>query len=88
MRTTTSASGAFREECDKIWTALHRHPFITELAEGTLPLDKFRFFLEQDSMYLEEYARCLAMGAAKSRGEAELRYFTTDLNKVLDIAKP
>ena len=39
-------------------------------------------------MYLEEYARCLAMGAAKSRGEAELRYFTTDLNKVLDAEIP
>jgi thiaminase/transcriptional activator TenA len=43
------------------------HPFITELAEGTLPLDKFRFFLEQDDFYLEEYKRCLALGAAKSR---------------------
>lgn len=88
MSTTTSASGALREECDQIWTALHRHPFITELAEGTLPLDRFRFFLEQDNFYLEEYGRCLAMGAAKSRTERELRYFTVDLNQVLDAEIP
>ena len=56
MSTTISSSDLFREECAPIWTALHQHPFITELAEGTLPLDKFRFFLEQDVFYLEEYA--------------------------------
>jgi thiaminase/transcriptional activator TenA len=83
-----SASDAFRGECDRIWKGLHEHPFITELAEGTLPIEKFRFFLEQDNLYLEEYARCLAMGAAKSRSERELRYFTTDLNQVLEAELP
>jgi thiaminase (transcriptional activator TenA) len=88
MSTTTSSSDRFRQECATIWTALHRHPFITELAAGTLPLDTFRFFLEQDDFYLEEYARCLAMGAAKSRTQRELRYFTTDLVQVLDAEIP
>ncbi len=81
-------SDLFREESSSIWASLHQHPFITELAEGTLPLDKFRFFLEQDVFYLQEHARCLAMGAAKSRNERELRYFTADLNKVLDAEIP
>jgi thiaminase/transcriptional activator TenA len=88
MTTTWSASDAFRAECDGIWRGLHTHPFITELAAGTLPLDRFRFFLEQDNLYLEEYARCLAMGAAKSRSETELRYFVVDLNQVLDAELP
>ncbi len=83
-----SASDAFRAECEPIWQRLHEHPFITELAEGRLPLDKFRFFLEQDNLYLEGYARCLAMGAAKARSERELRTFTTDLNQVLDAELP
>ena len=88
MSTTISTSELFREESMPIWTALLRHPFITELSEGTLPLDKFRFFLEQDIFYLEEYARCLALGAAKARSERELRYFTADLNTVLDAEIP
>jgi thiaminase/transcriptional activator TenA len=88
MSTTISTSELFREESMLIWAALHRHPFITELSEGTLPLDKFRFFLEQDIFYLKEYARCLAMGAAKARSERELRYFTVDLNRVLDAEIP
>ena len=74
--------------CADIWDGLHAHPFLRELASGTLALEKFRFFLEQDNFYLADYARCLAMGAAKSRDETELRYFTVDLNQVLDTELP
>src|SRR5262249_35878452 len=84
MTTTLSPSQQLRTASDRIWQGLHAHPFITELAAGTLPIDKFRFFLEQDNLYLQDYARCLAMGAAKSRNETELRYFITDLNQVVD----
>ena len=88
MRTTGSICGEMRDRSSSIWDALHAHPFIRELAAGTLPLEKFRFFIEQDNFYLVDYARCLAMGAAKSRNEVELRYFTTDLNAVLDAELP
>jgi thiaminase/transcriptional activator TenA len=88
MSMTRPASDTFRERSDRIWQGLHAHPFITELAAGTLPIHKFRFFLEQDNLYLQDYARCLAMGAAKSRNEVELRYFVTDLNQVLDRELP
>jgi thiaminase/transcriptional activator TenA len=86
--TTTAASDRYRSESAAIWDQLHGHPFITELAEGALPLDKFRFFIEQDNMYLEEYARCLAMGAAKSRTEKETRHFVDHLNQNLDHELP
>ena len=87
-----SADGSICDEmraaCTNIWDGLHAHPFLRELAAGTLALEKFRFFLEQDNFYLVDYARCLAMGAAKSRDETELRYFTVDLNQVLDAELP
>jgi thiaminase/transcriptional activator TenA len=86
--TRGSISEDLRAGCATIWDGLHAHPFLRELAAGTLPLEKFRFFLEQDNLYLVDYARCLAMGAAKSRDEAELRYFTVDLNQVLDSELP
>ena len=86
--TTSPPSDTLRARSDAIWRRLHAHPFITELAAGSLPIDKFRFFLEQDNLYLQDYARCLAMGAAKSRNEAELRYFVTDLDQVLDQELP
>ena len=88
MSTEGSICDEMRVACGDIWDGLHGHPFLRELAAGTLPLEKFRFFLEQDNFYLVEYARCLAMGAAKSRDEDELRYFTVDLNQVIDAELP
>jgi len=88
LGTQASICDEMRTACAGIWDGLHNHPFLRELAAGTLALEKFRFFLEQDNFYLEEYARCLAMGAAKSRDETALRYFTVDLNQVLDQELP
>jgi thiaminase/transcriptional activator TenA len=77
-----------RSECAAIWAGLPTHPFLRELAAGALPFEKFRYFLEQDNFFLDGYARCLALGAAKSRSDIELRYFTTDLRTVLEAELP
>ena len=42
-------------------------PFITELAAGTLDVEKFKYYLQQDAHYLEYFARALAIIAAKTR---------------------
>ena len=85
---TASICDDMRAQSAAIWDGLHAHPFIRELAAGTLAPDKFRFFLEQDNLYLEDYARCLAMGVAKSRDDAERAYFLTDLNEVFEAELP
>jgi thiaminase (transcriptional activator TenA) len=81
-------SQAFRTQCDRIWAGLHAHPFLGELARGTLPLDRFRFFIEQDLLYLPAFARCMAMGAAKSAADAELEFFTRQLDGILRLEIP
>ncbi len=40
-------------------------PFIKELSDGTLPQEKFRFYMAQDSLYLEHFGRTLSLIAAK-----------------------
>jgi Putative transcription activator len=35
-------------------------PFINELMAGTLPMEKFNFYLGQDAIYLSEYGKILA----------------------------
>jgi thiaminase/transcriptional activator TenA len=81
-------SGRLRERCDNIWAGLHAHPFLRELARGVLPLDAFRFFIEQDLLFLPEFARCMAMGAAKSQGPDELEFFTRQLDGILSLEIP
>jgi thiaminase (transcriptional activator TenA) len=81
-------SAGLRAQCDRIWAGLHVHPFLGELARGTLPLDRFRFFIEQDLMYLPAFARCMAMGAAKSASDADLEFFTRQLDGIIRLEIP
>jgi thiaminase/transcriptional activator TenA len=37
-----------------IWQTILDHPFLRELRDGTLPVDTFRFYLEQDWLYIQE----------------------------------
>ncbi len=83
-----SLSADLREHSGRIWARLHSHPFLRELARAELPLDKFRFFLEQDVLYLPDYARCMATGAARSATEAELRFFTAELDGTMNLELP
>jgi len=40
-------------------------PFLHELADGTLPASKFRFYISQDRLYLDVYTRVLAHIASR-----------------------
>lgn len=86
--TGSSLSAEFRRRSASVWERLHSHPFLRELAVGELPLDTFRFFLEQDVLYLPDFARCMAMGAAKSATEAELRFFAAELDGTINLELP
>ncbi|MBR3881429.1 MAG: TenA family protein [Mailhella sp.] len=44
---------------------IQEHPFISGLADGTLPEDVFAYYVRQDALYLENYARVLATIAAR-----------------------
>jgi len=57
---------------DEVFQQIVQHPFLEELANGTLPREKFLFYLQQDSFYLEEYGRVLA-GIATKLDKAEHR---------------
>lgn len=62
--------GGFAEECRRhagpVWRKTLAHPFLKALSEGTLPREKFRFYLEQDLLYLREFSRLLLELAAKA----------------------
>jgi thiaminase/transcriptional activator TenA len=55
--------------------AIHRLPFNTELAAGSLAPERFRFYIMQDAIYLVEYARVLALAAAKAPDGATVQWF-------------
>lgn len=76
---------SLREECADLWEGLHRHPFLQEMAAGTLPLDTFRFFVEQDlHFFLPDLSRGVAVGAAVARNDREMRHFAEELVAVVE----
>jgi thiaminase/transcriptional activator TenA len=52
-------------------------PFITELINGTLDKEKFKFYIGQDSIYLDHFGRALALIAGRAG----------QLNHVLDFIR-
>jgi thiaminase/transcriptional activator TenA len=50
---------------EPVYGKIIEHDFINELMNGTLPYDKFLFYLRQDSFYLTQYGKVLAGLAAK-----------------------
>jgi thiaminase (transcriptional activator TenA) len=63
------------ERSSALREAIHRLPFNTELAAGTLAPDRFRFYILQDAIYLGEYARVLALTAAKAPDGRAVQWF-------------
>lgn len=54
------------QETKPIYDAIVAHPFNRELTQGTLSQERFAHYVQQDSLYLRDYARCLALLAAKA----------------------
>ena len=63
---TSSFSEQLRTEAQPIWERIFSHPFLREIKDGTLPLEKFQYYLGQDYLYLEGFGRTVAMTLAKS----------------------
>ena len=81
MRAHTTNTERFT---DHLWSqtkalraAIDDLEFLRLLGEGTLPLDAFRTYIEQDSLYLTGYAKALALLAAKSPDPATAAFWAT-----------
>ncbi len=66
-----------RQKADGIWEAQHQHPFVRGIGDGTLSLERFKFWLRQDYVFLIEYARLLALAAARSPDLETMTRFAT-----------
>lgn len=59
-------SHELRAAAAPVWEAQHRHPFVLGIGDGSLELDRFGLWVRQDYLFLIEYARLLALGAARA----------------------
>ncbi|MBA2347857.1 MAG: thiaminase II [Solirubrobacterales bacterium] len=60
---------------DEVWEAQHAHPFVTGIGDGTLSEERFAHWVRQDHLFLIDYARLLALGAARAPDLPTMRRF-------------
>ena len=78
-------STSLKTAAEPIWSAQFRHPFITGLGNGSLAAERFQFYLAQDYLYLIDYCRVFAYGAAKAPDPATMTEFAVMLHETLSV---
>ncbi|WP_396613432.1 thiaminase II (plasmid) [Haloferax sp. S1W] len=73
-----------RGEADEYWAAMVDHPMVERLGAGTLDEEPFRYWVRQDYVYLIEYSRVFALGAAKAPTLASMGTFADLLDATVN----
>ena len=68
------------EATKEIWESYNEHPFVKGIEDGTLDKEKFRYYIIQDFLYLEDYAKSFAIGIAKARSIETTQIFSGYIN--------
>ncbi len=65
--------------------AILDHPFVTGVGNGSLPVEKFRYYVTQDYAYLIDYARVLAVASARAPRLEDMSWFAGLLDETLNV---
>ena len=72
------------KSAEVIWAGYHAHPFVKGIGDGSLDVERFRYFMVQDYRYLFEYAKVFALGVVKATNPAHMRRFAKSVEAVLN----
>ena len=75
----------FQEDAAPVRGRIAAHPFLRGLADGSLPEDRFQYYMRQDYLFLIEYCRVLALAAARADDLAVAGRFADLLNLTLNV---
>jgi thiaminase/transcriptional activator TenA len=67
-----------------IMEAILGHPFVAGIGDGTLDLEKFKFYVRQDYVYLVEFSRVIGMVVVKAQCLEDMEWFAMLLNETLN----
>lgn len=80
--------GRLRRDAGAAWERYVRHPFVRALGAGTLPQPAFRHYLQQDYLFLIQFARAYALAGYKSTDLADLRAAAASVSNIVDVEMP
>jgi len=77
-----------RTKVEPIWKRIYSHPFINGLETGKLPLEKLRFYVKQDYIFLVEFARCFTIAASRRSDPKQMEALIRLSYEVIDSELP
>lgn len=80
-----SVFAALQETAAPLRARILDHPFVRGLGDGTLPGDRYQYYLRQDYVFLIDYCRVLALAASRATELAEAGRFSDLLNQTLNV---
>lgn len=80
----TPVTDRLLSDAKEIWEGYHTHPFVSGIADGSLEIEKFKFYLIQDYLYLFDYTRVFAMGVVKACNPDVMRVFANYIHQILN----
>lgn len=70
-------------DAQEIWDQYLQHPFVCEMADGSLPLEKYRYYMLQDYLYLRDYIKIFAISISKSNDFAQIQFLSDKMAATL-----
>ncbi len=77
-------SEELRSRASSIWESEHNHPFVAGIGDGTLSLDRFKYYMRQDYVFLVDFCRAISLAVAKSPGLEEMGWFAKLIHETLN----
>jgi thiaminase/transcriptional activator TenA len=73
-----------RPVADDLWDDIVDHPLVSRLGDGSLDTEPFEYWVRQDYVYLVDYSRVFAYGAATAPTLDHMGTFANLLHETLD----
>ena len=73
-----------RARAASIWESEQSHPFVAGIGDGTLSLDRFKYYMCQDYVFLIDFCRAISLAVAKSPGLEEMGWFARLIHETLN----
>ena len=84
VATAMSFTDDLEPVAEPLWDAILDHPIVESLGDGTLEEEPFRYWVKQDYVYLVEYSRVFAYGAARAPDLPRMSTFAELLDSTIN----
>ena len=72
------------EKSKHIWDLYIKHPFLAQMSNNSLDIEKFKFYMLQDYLYLKDYMKVFAITLTKADNFDDMKFLCDNMYAILD----